>query len=277
MILTDRALFGATLHNDDLLHLVDVSNISENPAGSSFKLKVSQLKAFVENNIYSNDGALAGARVVTQNGFALNFVGGNVGIGITPSDTDTRLHIQGVDSTFSNFALKVKNSASQNIISVRNDRAIIVDTLALLVQGTNVGSDFAQFIKPNGQALLVLRSAVNDRIDFFSAGILSTMYFQGSWGIGTGVGAINARMNIIGGTNAAGDGGLLVENALRNKNILKTDNSGYVVMRAENAALADGFLTANECTLYLDEALNNLIFKVKYSTGVVKTVSLILV
>jgi hypothetical protein len=163
MILTDRTLFGATLHNDDVIHLVDVSDTSEDPAGSTFKLKLSQLKTFIENNIYTNDGTLVGSRVVTQAGFALNFVGGNVGIGITPSDTDTRLHSQGVDSTSFNFGLKVKNSASANLLCVRNDGkvgvgtdtpfstfSVVSDTGITLGTIGGLASRYIQYVDPNG-------------------------------------------------------------------------------------------------------------------------------
>ena len=118
--LTDETLFSGTLNDSDVIHLVDVSNTTQNAAGSSFKLTIGQLKAAIPN-IYTADGTLSGTRTITQDGFALNFIGGNIGIGVTPSDTDTRLHIQGVDSTSSNYVIKLKNSASGNLFSLRND------------------------------------------------------------------------------------------------------------------------------------------------------------
>lgn len=132
--LTDETLFAGTISDSDLIHLVDVSNTTQNAAGSSFKLTIGQLKAYMPT-IYSADGTLSGARVVTQGGNALSFVGGNVGIGITPSDTDTRLHIQGVDSTSGNYALKIKNSASAPILYARNDKTITLLTDSYAVMG----------------------------------------------------------------------------------------------------------------------------------------------
>ena len=45
--LTDKTLFSATLDNADLIHVVDVSDTSQNAAGSSYRLTLAQLKAFV--------------------------------------------------------------------------------------------------------------------------------------------------------------------------------------------------------------------------------------
>lgn len=46
--LTDRTLFASTLEDNDLVHIVDVSDSSQNPAGSSYKLRLSQLKLFLD-------------------------------------------------------------------------------------------------------------------------------------------------------------------------------------------------------------------------------------
>ena len=42
--LTDLNLIEAPIHENDVLHIVDVSDITENPAGSSFKVSIEQLK-----------------------------------------------------------------------------------------------------------------------------------------------------------------------------------------------------------------------------------------
>lgn len=124
MKLTERDIFASTLSDSDLLHIVDVSDTTQSPDGSSFKLTIAQLKTGAEKNIYTDNGTLTGARTITQAGYALNFVGGNIGIGITPSDTDTRLHVKGIDATSSNYALKVDDSAGNDLLHVRNDGII---------------------------------------------------------------------------------------------------------------------------------------------------------
>lgn len=45
--LTDKTLYAGTLADGDLLHVVDVSDTSQNPAGSSYKLDLLQLKTFI--------------------------------------------------------------------------------------------------------------------------------------------------------------------------------------------------------------------------------------
>jgi hypothetical protein len=52
--------------------------------------------------------------------------GGNIGIGTT--SPTARTHIQGVDATSSNYALKVDNSASSPLLYVRNDGNVGIGT-----------------------------------------------------------------------------------------------------------------------------------------------------
>lgn len=67
--LTDRTLFAGTLATDDLVHIVDVSDTSQSPAGSSYKLEVGQLRTFISSGdegylpVFGEDGALLNSRV----------------------------------------------------------------------------------------------------------------------------------------------------------------------------------------------------------------------
>ena len=60
-------------------------------------------------------------------------------------------------------------------------------------------------------------------------------------------------------------------------NALKIRDDNYLIQRAINAAIADADLANNEMSAYIDEGTSFLIFKVKTSTGVVKTASIALV
>ena len=73
--LTDETLFTGTLSNSDLLHLVDVSDTTQNPAGSSFKVTIEKLKEVFSDNIYNIDGTLTGNRTILQDGKYLSFQG----------------------------------------------------------------------------------------------------------------------------------------------------------------------------------------------------------
>lgn len=52
---------------------------------------------------------------------------------------------------------------------------------------------------------------------------------------------------------------------------LKIRDDNYVIQRAINSAIADGDLSNNEMSFYINESTNHLMIKVKYSTGTVKT------
>jgi hypothetical protein len=45
---------------------------------------------------------------------------------------------------------------------------------------------------------------------------------------------------------------------------------GFVIQKANNAAIADVDLSNSEMSFYIDESGNNLVVKVKYSGGTVK-------
>lgn len=51
---------------------------------------------------------------------------------------------------------------------------------------------------------------------------------------------------------------------------LKVKDDLYCIFRAKNAVIPDGDLSNNELSFYIEEATNDLHFKVKYSTGTVK-------
>jgi hypothetical protein len=52
---------------------------------------------------------------------------------------------------------------------------------------------------------------------------------------------------------------------------LKVKDDGYCIFRAKDAVIPDGDLGNNEMSFYLEESTNDLHFKVKYSTGTVKS------
>lgn len=118
--LTSKTLFGATLNLLDVLHIVDVSDTAQDPAGSSFKLNLSQLKTFINDNIYNTDGTLTSNRVVAMNTFSLDFTNGNIGIGGS-AVSGTRLTSRSQTSTSSNYSYRAYDSSSVELFSVRGD------------------------------------------------------------------------------------------------------------------------------------------------------------
>jgi len=78
-LLTDRTLAASSaITASTLIHIVDVNDFSQNPAGSSYKANLGQLASFFSAtsvNIYNSDGNLTGNRTVSQGSFDLDFIG----------------------------------------------------------------------------------------------------------------------------------------------------------------------------------------------------------
>jgi hypothetical protein len=128
--LTDKTAFGGTLALGDLVHIVDISDTSQNAAGSSFKLPLSALKTFVDTSLYVTDGTLTSNRAVALNTFTLEFTNGNLGFGGN-AISDTRASIIGENALATHFALKVQNGSSNPILYVRNDRCVGINAAPL--------------------------------------------------------------------------------------------------------------------------------------------------
>lgn len=86
----------------------------------------------------------------------------------------------------------------------------------------------------------------------------------------------SARLQVAGSGATSATTTALFQNS-SSVNALKIRDDNYIIQRAINAPIADADLANNEMSAYIDESLNLLIFKVKYSSGAVKTVSLALI
>ena len=86
----------------------------------------------------------------------------------------------------------------------------------------------------------------------------------------------SARLQVAGSGATSATTTALFQNSA-SVSALKVKDDGYCILKANNAAIASGDLANNEMSAYIDESLNLLIFKVKYSSGAVKTVSLALI
>jgi len=71
--LTDRTLItGVT--PQDLIHIVDTSDLSQSPYGSSYKATISQLTDVISGNtIYNSDGTLTSDRILSGDSHSLLF------------------------------------------------------------------------------------------------------------------------------------------------------------------------------------------------------------
>lgn len=241
---------------------------------------------------------------------------GNFGFGESTVDADTRVHIKGFDATSSYFSLKVKNSDNTALFYVRNDSTVIVNSstipsaVKLYVRGGTSDSTEHSFIAANSgnSAILNLRNdgaiGINGNSDsditldinntaaklvplrvrksdtsalfaVFEAGYsnFNSRLFVGGYFIDPTAMLQVQGLNTLSTTFSV----KINDGAATPLNIIKARNDGFVIQRAVNSAIADADLANNEMSGYINEAGNLLIFKVKYSTGVVKTTSLALI
>jgi len=118
--LTDISAYGGTLSLSDLIHIVDVSDTSQNAAGSSYKLQLTTLKDLINTNIYTTDGILSANRVVSMNTFNLEFTNGLIGIGGSAL-SGTRLLVKGDGNTSATNAQVWQNSSGTSLMTISNN------------------------------------------------------------------------------------------------------------------------------------------------------------
>jgi len=233
--------------------------------------------------------------------FGLFDTSGNTGLGKT-SSLGARLHIKGVDSTSGNFLIKGDDSSNGSLFYVNNAGntkitptgtgtiALEINTRstqdAIITLATNsAASARAKIYVDDTSNFLNFYTVNNDSIFWNGVGLAqvktltlftnNTAKFESNLGIGanpiTNYRLVTMGRDLLSSAYAfqALDSG--------STNILKSRNDGYNVFRAVNAAILDADLANNELSFYINEAGNSLIFKVKYSTGTVKTTTLALI
>ena len=93
--------------------------------------------------VWANGASFTAFDIIAQTGQIFNVSGsgaGSVLIGIGAIDSSTKLLIKGVDSTASNFALKIDNSTSNPLFYVRNDGVVIANNLPTSATGLPAGA-----------------------------------------------------------------------------------------------------------------------------------------
>lgn len=120
-------------------------------------------------------------------------------------------------------------------------------------------------IQSDNDGLLRLRSGSNFKI-FFYAGNYN--YFMDNVSIGD-VNS-NERLKVKGSGSTSATTTALFQNS-SSVSALKVKDDLYCIFRAKDAVIPDGDLANNEMSFYIEEATNDLHFKVKYSTGTVKS------
>lgn len=129
----------------------------------------------------------------------------------------------------------------------------------------------ALFIASNNDGFLGLKSA----------NVYKTYLYAGNWNYfidNVSIGTINSteKLKVQGSGSTSATTTAVFQNS-SSVNALKIRDDNYLIQRAINAAIADADLANNEMSAYINEATSFLIFKVKTSTGVVKTASIGLV
>jgi hypothetical protein len=181
-----------------------------------------------------------------------------------------------IQSDAASYSTYFRGSSWSNVIALYHNagQITVYGSLAGYKLINNVGAETGEFrLSSNGGFFNLKNSSGTDvfAIDANSglAGIV------GSFGIGA-YGPYSARLDVKGSGSTSATTTALFKNS-SSVAALKVKDDGYCILRANNAAIASGDLANNEMSAYIDESLNLLIFKVKYSSGAVKTVSLALI
>lgn len=140
--LTDISAYGGVLSLSDLIHIVDVSDTSQNAAGSSYKLQLTTLKDLINTNIYTTDGTLSANRTVAMNTFNLEFTNGLIGIGGSAL-SGTRLLTKGTGTSNTTFTQKWQNSAGADLMTIRDDGNVGIGNLpsVIFISSTRTAND----------------------------------------------------------------------------------------------------------------------------------------
>jgi hypothetical protein len=193
--LTDRAFIVGAVAQTDLLHIVDVSDNSQDPAGSSFKVTS---KDFI--NSYITDGSegampywdnTTGKYIpISTSGIFHDVSNNRIGVGINTS-LAAKLHVKSASGT----AFQVDGSSITGIFKVDNNGDVSATTLSTAINGGSV-SDFSK-------SYLLLNNT-DSVLGFNSAGG-QVSYFQVQNNVAY-VGAAGARIATFNST------GLLIDN-----------------------------------------------------------------
>lgn len=136
--LTDRSAFGGVISTLDLLHLVDVSDVTQDPAGSSYKLTINQLMTFVNanvENIYTANGTLNANRTINTATFSTLWAGSDAS---TVSHTFQNLNGAG------NVLLQLKNAAGE--VAAHELQASGIYSIATSAQSIEFSSGGANYM-----------------------------------------------------------------------------------------------------------------------------------
>jgi hypothetical protein len=133
--LTDRVFLVGTVAQTDLIHLVDVSDNSQDPAGSSFKVTS---KDFI--NSYISDGSEGALTYwdsstskyipISTSGIYHDAVNNRIGVGINTS-LQAKLHVKSASGT----ALKVDTSTINNAFNVADTGTITAKNYEIFQAG----------------------------------------------------------------------------------------------------------------------------------------------
>jgi hypothetical protein len=168
---------------------------------------------------------------------------------------------------------KLSNGTTAGFVGGGNDPYILQKSATICFLSYNVSANEIHYLDNRGFSQI---SDTGGLIQVRFSSQTSFNFLGRDFRVGGLNGTPNSKIEIIGNGSTSATTTALFQNS-SSVNALKIRDDNYLIQRALNAAIADADLANNEMSAYINESTSFIIFKVKTSTGVVKTASIALV
>lgn len=189
-----------TPSNYRILHVISNNGVSETYYNGSANIRMKFSTEAVNNRIETYDNSSNPLFSIDSVSGQSLFETANVGIGLSGFSATAKLHIEGIDSTSSNYALKVDNSASSPLLYVRNDGYItnssVSDTASFFISNKISGDSTLKVQSDSAGRGFVVTENSNINTGNAIQLVVSNAGVRSIRGLSNSAGAVISNLNI---------------------------------------------------------------------------------